>query len=66
MDAEGLAAWAKAMFKDNEAMIKMTAEVATVCVAVTDPDRCEMAFKEMKCTHDEINKRGMTFAEYML
>lgn len=56
---------ASKVFKDNEALIKVTKEVTETCASITDPDRCEMAVKAMKCSHDEIDKRGIKITDHI-
>lgn len=57
MDVDTAISISTMMFHDNEPMIKVAREVS---------EACEMAVKAMKCSHDEINKRGIKLSEYMI
>lgn len=52
--------------KDNEQMIKVAREVNEACASITDTDRCEMAAKAMKCSHDQINNCGIKISDYFI
>lgn len=44
--------------KNDPEMVKLTREIATECESTTDPDRCEMAYKMIKCSLQASIKRG--------
>lgn len=54
------------IFQDNESMIKVAREVSEACTSITDIDRCEMAVKAIKCTQNEIDKRGIKLSDYFI
>lgn len=55
---------AKMVLKD-EKKVNTAREIATECGGVTDPDRCELAYKMMDCAVKAAEKRGINFREYI-
>ncbi|XP_031634723.1 general odorant-binding protein 28a-like [Contarinia nasturtii] len=50
----------KMLFGDNENVLSMIKNVQDECATITDPDRCEMAFKRMSCAKETVQKHGLT------
>lgn len=55
---------AKMVLKD-EKKVNVAREIATECGAVTDTDRCELAYKMLECAVKAAEKRGINFSEYL-
>lgn len=61
MDVEGAVFLASMAFDGPEATEheNIAREVATVCIDVTDNDRCEAVFKIQKCSENYASSKGL-------
>lgn len=59
VSVEGATAFAQKVFAGNEEKINVAIDLAKDCVEVSDPDRCEFAFKLFECTLSAATKRGL-------
>lgn len=61
---ETVVALAKMVLKDEQ-QVAIAQGIATDCSAITDSDRCELAYKLLLCALDAADKRGVKFSEFM-
>lgn len=51
----------KIEFGHDPEMVKMVTEISNECADASDEDRCEAAYKIMKCTDDAAKARAVVF-----
>lgn len=59
-DPDAAALWATVAFDGDDVRINAAREIAEGCVGVTDPDRCEAAFKIIMCGVEVATNKGYT------
>lgn len=52
---------AKTHFDLNDEQLAKAEKIHTTCASLTDPDKCEMAFKRIICIHQTAEKMDFHF-----
>lgn len=61
MSVEGNIALTKMAFDNDADKIQKSTEITNECLAVTDADRCEAAWKIIQCAEKGAKARGISF-----
>lgn len=56
---------AKMAFRKDEQRLAVARDIAAECSAVTDEDRCELAYKLMICAIESAASRGINFRDFL-
>lgn len=59
VNVEGYVGLAKMAFDNDAAKVQIANEIANACVTVTDPNRCEAAFKVLQCGEEAAKAHGV-------
>lgn len=63
---EGAAKLGKMLFGSTDDVLNILEKVSAVCRSVSDPDRCELAFKRLSCARDTAKKYGLIAPQEMI
>lgn len=59
MQKDGSIKVGKMLFGDGENLLPFLGKVRDECASLSEPDRCEMAFKRMTCAKGVAEKNGI-------